>query len=242
MAEKRELHPDPITGEPGSHPVGTSIGSVGGAAVGAAFGAPFGPIGVLVGGAIGAVAGGAAGHAAGENIEPSLETEYWKNVYTSRPYVQTSDTWTDFEPAYRYGWEAHARRGTHNWDDRLESDLRSGWESAKGTSRLAWDRARDAVKDSWERATRTFHAYHTTDDHWRSTHTSRPYFDRGFEYDRDYSPAYRYGTYSRQRYADRAWDEALERDLERDWNRFKGSSRLDWNRAQHPVRDAWTHR
>ncbi|HYC91623.1 MAG TPA: hypothetical protein VEO54_20555 [Thermoanaerobaculia bacterium] len=46
----------PITGEPGSHPVGTGLGA---AAVGAALGAPFGPIGILVGGAIGAVAGGA---------------------------------------------------------------------------------------------------------------------------------------------------------------------------------------
>ena len=53
MAETRDMNRDPITGEPGSHPVGTGVGSAGAAAIGAALGAPFGPIGMLVGGAIG---------------------------------------------------------------------------------------------------------------------------------------------------------------------------------------------
>jgi phage tail tape-measure protein len=65
---------DPLTGAPGSHPVGTGIGSASAAAVGAAVGgAVAGPAGVLVGGAIGAVAGGAAGHAVGERANPSTE-------------------------------------------------------------------------------------------------------------------------------------------------------------------------
>src|SRR5690606_10961026 len=35
---KEDLNADPITGEPGSHPIGTGIGGVGGAAAGAAIG------------------------------------------------------------------------------------------------------------------------------------------------------------------------------------------------------------
>jgi phage tail tape-measure protein len=63
---------DPLTGEPGSHPVGTGIGSAGGAAAGAAIGgAAAGPVGALVGGAVGAVAGGATGHAVGESANPT---------------------------------------------------------------------------------------------------------------------------------------------------------------------------
>jgi phage tail tape-measure protein len=64
---------DPLTGSPGSHPVGTGIGSAGAAAAGAAIGgAVGGPAGVLVGGTIGAVAGGVAGHAAGESANPTV--------------------------------------------------------------------------------------------------------------------------------------------------------------------------
>ena len=54
-------HPDPITGEPGAHPVGVGVGALGAGAAGAAIGAIGGPIGMLIGAAIGAVAGGLAG-------------------------------------------------------------------------------------------------------------------------------------------------------------------------------------
>ena len=52
---KADLNADPITGEPGSHPVGTAVGGLGGAAAGAAIGALAGPLGALIGGAVGAV-------------------------------------------------------------------------------------------------------------------------------------------------------------------------------------------
>ena len=64
---------DPLTGAPGSHPIGTGIGSAGAAAAGAAVGgAVAGPAGILVGGTIGAVAGAVAGHAVGETTNPTL--------------------------------------------------------------------------------------------------------------------------------------------------------------------------
>ena len=51
---------DPLTGTPGSHPVGTGIGAAaGGVAAGAAAGTlAAGPVGTVVGAAIGAVDGG----------------------------------------------------------------------------------------------------------------------------------------------------------------------------------------
>jgi hypothetical protein len=54
-------HLDPITGEPGAHPVGVGVGAVSAGIAGAAIGAIAGPIGMVVGAAIGAVAGGLAG-------------------------------------------------------------------------------------------------------------------------------------------------------------------------------------
>ena len=34
----RDINPDPVTGEPGSHPIGTGVGAAGGAVTGAAIG------------------------------------------------------------------------------------------------------------------------------------------------------------------------------------------------------------
>ncbi len=239
MAETRDMNRDPISGEPGSHPVGTGVGSAGGAMAGAALGLPFGPIGALIDGAIGAVAGGAAGHAVGEQVDPTGETEYWKNSYTSRPYYSKDHSWDDYEPAYKYGLESRTKQADRNWDDKLEADLKTGWEKTKGKSRLGWETAKDAVRDSWDRTDRTYKTYQSTDKYWQNEYKNKPYFDKGFEFDRDYRPAYRYGTYSRQRYSDRTWDDNLDRDLSRDWDRFKGSSRLTWDRAKDATRDAW---
>lgn len=238
MAENRDMNRDPITGEPGSHPVGTGVGSAGAAALGAALGAPFGPIGMLVGGAIGAVAGGAAGHAAGERIDPTGEAEYWKNAHSSRPYYDKSHTWDDYEPAYRYGWDARTQHRDRKFDD-VQNDLERGWETAKGKSKMTWERAKDAVRDSWDRTDRTYNTYSSHDDKWRNQFSNASYNDKSHDYDRDFAPAYRYGTYSRHRYSDRTWDDSLERDLSRDWDRTKGSSRLTWDKAKDAAKDAW---
>lgn len=63
---------DPITGEPGAHPIGTGVGAVaGGMAAGAAVGTVAGPIGTAVGAAAGAVVGGLAGKGVAEKIDPT---------------------------------------------------------------------------------------------------------------------------------------------------------------------------
>jgi len=67
---------DPISGEPGAHPVATGVTSASVAVAGAAVGASVGgPIGAVVGGLVGAVAGAAAGHVAGEAIEGDEPTD-----------------------------------------------------------------------------------------------------------------------------------------------------------------------
>lgn len=69
---QQDANRDPITGEPGSHPVGTGIGAAaGGAAAGAAVGTVAGPVGTGIGAAIGAVAGGLGGKAAAEHFNPT---------------------------------------------------------------------------------------------------------------------------------------------------------------------------
>jgi len=65
------MNPDPLTGAPGAHPVGTGLGAVSGAAAGASIGAAAGPVGAAVGTVVGAVAGALAGRGAAEAVNPT---------------------------------------------------------------------------------------------------------------------------------------------------------------------------
>lgn len=106
---------DPITCEPGSHPVGTGAGALAGGAAGAAIGAAGGPVGAGIGAAAGAVVGGLGGHAAGEKFNPTHSSELGRFIdYTvvdrSGDKVGTVDAvWEDHlgQPYYlavRTGW------------------------------------------------------------------------------------------------------------------------------------------
>lgn len=141
---------DPITGEPGAHPIGTGAGAAAGGAAGATIGAIGGPIGAIVGGAIGAVAGGLAGKGAAEKVNPTVEDTYWRDNYNTRPYVKKGDAYDAYQPAYKYGWESRSRYADRKFDD-VEGDLASGWDKAKGTSKLAWTDAKAATRDAWHR-------------------------------------------------------------------------------------------
>lgn len=156
MDNKNKTHdsnPDPITGEPGAHPLGVAGGASGGALAGAAIGAIGGPIGAAVGGAIGAVAGGLAGKSAAEAVNPTEEDRYWRENHTSRPYFKSGKTYDDYHPAYKYGWEAAGRPEYHGrqFDD-VENDLSRGWDKARGTARADWAEMKMATRDAFDRA------------------------------------------------------------------------------------------
>ena len=149
---KKELrNEDPITGEPGSHPVGSGLGAAaGGAIAGAAAGVVGGPIGAAVGAAVGGVAGGLAGKAVAEQIDPTVEARYWESTYKDREYTDSSLEYSHYDPAYRYGWES---RGRHDEVDftKVEGDLERQWADHRGRSQLEWEAARPAAKDAWDR-------------------------------------------------------------------------------------------
>lgn len=154
-----DLNPDPITGAPGSHPVGTGVGAaaggVGGMAAGAAIGAavsgPAAPIGAAIGAAAGAVAGGLAGKGVAEKIDPTIEDDYWRQHHPDRPYAEPSYTYEmDYRPAYQYGWSSRSDYPDRQFGE-VESDLERGWEGAKGQSRLSWDKAKYATREAWHR-------------------------------------------------------------------------------------------
>jgi len=126
---------------------GVAGGVVGGAATGALAGGLTGPVGAAIGAAAGAVVGALAGKA---KADPVVEDNYWRDNYSTRPYVQSGATYDEYSPAYRYGADAHNRYPGRHFDD-IESDLGRDWGTARGSSSLEWEHAKQASRDAWER-------------------------------------------------------------------------------------------
>ena len=150
-AEAKAMNRDPITGDPGSHPIGTGIGTTGGAMAGAAIGSISGPVGTALGGIVGAIVGAAAGHAVGEAVNPTGEETHWRDAYSREPYFNASLTFDDYAPAFRAGYMYRSAYPERPWDV-AETELKSIWEPNSGTSRLAWTEAREAMLAAWRHA------------------------------------------------------------------------------------------
>jgi hypothetical protein len=170
--ETPEIHRDPLTGAPDAHPVGAGVGAAVGAGTGGALlgagGAVFGgtsvgmmalgmplawvvgPIGAAVGAVAGGIVGGLLGKKVGHTQDARFEDSYWNARFHTRPYVVADTTFEDYQPAYRYGFEARLAHEGRRFDD-IEPELRDGWEKARGESRLTWGEARPAVRDEWDR-------------------------------------------------------------------------------------------
>jgi hypothetical protein len=150
----RDTNPDPITGAPGSHPVGTGLGAAAtGAAMGAAAGLAGGPIAGALGAAIGAVAGGYAGKGIAEEIDPTAEEAYWRDEYPRRDYYREDVGFDDIKLAYRHGWESRSRNRDRSWEE-VEPDLEREWSETPSAASLRWPQARPATRDAWERVGR----------------------------------------------------------------------------------------
>lgn len=143
-------NPDPITGEPGAHPVGVGLGAVGGAAAGAAIGAVAGPVGSAVGAAAGGVAGGLLGKGIAEAFDPTAELDYWRSAHASRPYA-AGRRFTELEPAYRIAIDSYEVSRAPVPFSHVEPKLKASYEAARSSDLLDWATARDASKDAWER-------------------------------------------------------------------------------------------
>jgi len=77
------------------------------------------------------------------------------------------------------------------------------------------------------------------DIYWREAFTHEPYYTTDYTYD-DYAPAYRTGYEAAHRYLgqNRRFDD-LEPELQANYERIKGQSRLAWKNAKDAVRAAW---
>lgn len=151
MSDFNDANRDPLTNEPGAHPIGTGVGAaMGGAAAGAAAGAFGGPVGAAVGGVAGAVVGGLAGKAAAEAVNPTAEDAYWRETYDREPYYVGGRTYDQYRPAYELGWSSVGR---YEGDfDAIEPRLADDWRARHAAEGLAWTDVRPATRAAWERA------------------------------------------------------------------------------------------
>lgn len=130
---------------------GVAGGVAGGAAAGAAAGGMTGPVGAVVGAAMGAVVGAVAGR--NMRVDPVVEDAYWRDNYSSRPYVTTGSSYDEYEPAYRYGTDAYSKYPGRSFDE-VEPELSRDWTGARGKSSLEWENAKHATRDAWHRVER----------------------------------------------------------------------------------------
>jgi hypothetical protein len=86
-------------------------------------------------------------------FDVEAEENYWRENYANAIYVVIGENYADYEPAYRYGWEATSRYVDLDWED-IEEQMERGWEDRRGASRLPWTRAKHAVRDAWDRVKR----------------------------------------------------------------------------------------
>ena len=152
MRDNRDLeNRDPITGEPGAHPVGTGVGAAAGGATGAAIGAVGGPVGAAVGLVAGGVIGGLAGKAGGESVNPTVEDAYWRETHTTQPFAH-GQSYDYYAGAYRTGYEGYGKYGCAGKTfEECEAELQADYARNKGSSELTWEEARPASQAAWKR-------------------------------------------------------------------------------------------
>jgi len=147
--EDAKKNVDPLTGAPGSHPVGTGVGAAGGGVAGAAIGAAIGgPVGAAAGAVVGGIAAAYGAHGVAEAINPTTEEKYWRKHHGKQPYAKKNVSYEDYAAAYRTGYEGFHKYPGKAYEE-IEDDLALDYERHKAGEALPWDHARHTVHAAW---------------------------------------------------------------------------------------------
>lgn len=148
-----DSNPDPATGAPGAHPVGTGVGAAAAGTAGAIVGTlAGGPAGGMIGAAVGSLIGGYAGKGVAEVIDPTVEDAYWEEHHRHQEYDDGAYSFPDYLPAYRVGYGAYPEYvQLGRTFETAEGDLKAEFEKSKGPSDLDWEKAKPASRAAWDR-------------------------------------------------------------------------------------------
>lgn len=78
------------------------------------------------------------------------EQTYWRENWSTRPYVSADRDFEFYSPGYRYGFESAHRNRDKQWAD-AEGELRSGWDKYEHRGEGTWEHIKEAVRDGWNR-------------------------------------------------------------------------------------------
>ena len=149
--KEANTNPDPVTHEPGSHPIGAGVGAAGGGLAGAAIGAAVGgPVGAAVGAVVGGVAGAYSGKSVAEAINPTQEDEYWREHHHKQEWAGDESSFEHYKPAYKTGYEGVMKYVGKRYHE-VEANLARDYEKNDANPAIPWDRARPAVRAAWDR-------------------------------------------------------------------------------------------
>ena len=206
-----DRNPDPITGAPGSHPLGTGIGTGSGALTGAALGMIGGPVGAAIGLIAGGITGALVGHEAGEYNDPT--EDYSKAGQTHADPVAattnpsgttagstTASTGTTSTPGATSAMPGSASSGRYA---SLDEDSANHYRTAHQSS--GYEHAADA------------------------------------DFDADLAPAYGFGSEVSKHAAthDVKDYDAHDTDFRAGWDQVKGKSKLSYDQAKPAIQDAY---
>lgn len=93
----------------------------------------------------------AEARAAMGDIDWNAEDMYWRENYTSRPYVEPGRDYSDYRPAYQYGADLYDRHDGQDYNQLDETALRDDWQTRYGDTGMDWNDARGPVMDSYNR-------------------------------------------------------------------------------------------
>ena len=88
----------------------------------------------------------------GTTLDWTTEEAYWRNNYTTRPYIGTNQDFAYWSPGYRYGYDSAMKYPGKTWND-VEADLRSAWDRVEYRGQRTWEQIKDAVRDAWDHVT-----------------------------------------------------------------------------------------
>lgn len=74
---------------------------------------------------------------------------HFSDLYLGSPYYSAGRAWSDYAPAYAFGYDTYTRFQHRKFED-VERALQAEWLEAHGQSRLVWPEARRAVLETWQ--------------------------------------------------------------------------------------------
>lgn len=86
------------------------------------------------------------------NSDWNAQNKYWRQEYSSRPYYKSTQKYSMYEPAYRYGVDMYNQHPDTPYSQLSQSDLEQGWSQARGESKLSWNQAQAATRDAYTHA------------------------------------------------------------------------------------------